>query len=196
MIPATVVYWEKQVAESLGISRTRVRELRKAHLSTELHWQFRDNAVVLTESGLEKLRSILLAAGQPVPAAPAAVAPISPAPAEIEPAAATRGPAAGPLKVQPGPPAKRKFMVVKKPLHRTDSPQRKILICAECPEDATQVGSWDLSRPRADLKLGVERPIRVRDNINFMPGMVLEAVEIGHGMWQYLGRLPRRQGRW
>ena len=195
MIPI-VVYWEKQIAESLGISRTRVREMRKAHLSAELHWQFRDNAVVLTESGLEKLRSILQAAGTAVPVAAAEIPAVLPVSAEIGPVAATRGPAAGPLNVQPGPPAKRKFMVVKKPLHRTDSPQRKILICADCSEDATQVAPWDLSRPRTDLKLGTERPIRVRDNINFMPGMVLEAVEIGHGMWQYLGRLPRRQGRW
>lgn len=182
------LFWESQVAERLGISRTRMRELRKSHLAPELDWQFRDNAVVLTAAGLQKIENALAGA------APAVSAPIE----ETSPAAATRGPSAAPSQVAPpGPPPRRKFMVVSKPLHRADSPQRKVLLCAECPDDTQQVPPFDLfTHVRATLRLGQERPVRVRDNTNFAPGMVLEAVNIGHGLWQYLGRLPRRQGKW
>jgi hypothetical protein len=87
-------------------------------------------------------------------------------------------------------------MVTKKPVFRSDAPQRKILVCAEAPEKAVDVPPWDVIRLKNKLGLGVERPIRVRDNANFLPGMVIEAVAIGFGMWQYIGRLPRRPGRW
>ena len=87
-------------------------------------------------------------------------------------------------------------MVTRKPVFRSDAPQRKIVLCSECAPDAKDISSLDLIRLRASLVLGTERPIRVRDNLNFAPGMVLEAVAIGHGIWQYLGRLPRRLGRW
>lgn len=173
------LFWESRTAESLGISRTVIRKLRKEHLTPEVDWHLIENTVVLTAGGVGKLtavlhpRSLTLASGD-------------------RPATAKGGAEA----VPPGPPAKRKFMVTKKPLHRIDSPQRKILVCAECGDDAKDIAPVDLFRLRAQLKLGAERPVRVRDNENFMPGMVLEAVSIGHGMWQYLGRLPRRLGRW
>jgi hypothetical protein len=113
--------------------------------------------------------------------------------AKAESPAATTG---GVVAMPPGPPAKRLFMVTKKPVFRSDAPQRKILVCAEAPEKAVDVPPWDVIRLKNKLGLGVERPIRVRDNANFLPGMVIEAVAIGFGMWQYIGRLPRRPGRW
>lgn len=51
---APVVYWESKVATSLGLSRERVRALREEHLKPE-DWATRGNAIVLTESGLEKI---------------------------------------------------------------------------------------------------------------------------------------------
>lgn len=38
---------------------------------------------------------------------------------------------------------------------------------------------------------------KVRENLNFMPGMVLDVVKDPRAeMWQHVGRLPRRRGRW
>ena len=197
--PGENLYWEKQAADRLGLSRTKLRELRKAHLAPEVDWQFRSNAVVLTASGLEKIQAVLAATG-PSAAISAAPAPSVPSPAFLTPppADATRGLSAVLSRVIPsGPPPSRKFMVVDKPLYRVDRPQKKVLVCAEVPDDAKQVPSWDLyTTVRATLRLGQHRNIQVRDNTNFVPGMVLEAVCIGQGMWQYVGRLPRRSGRW
>jgi len=48
--------------------------------------------------------------------------------------------------------------------------------------------------------------VRVRDNSNFAPGMSIEAIESGDGVWQFrnrpdgdestVGRLPRGKGKW
>jgi hypothetical protein len=179
MTTHTEIFWESTVADRLGISRTRLRELRKAHLAAETDWRLEGNAVVLTAGGLAKIENALasapMATGTP--------------PAQEKAAGEARGAAAVPS----GPPPCSRFMVWRIPPNRIDSPQRKILICREVPTTALQVAPWGLAKV---VGAGVERPIRVRDNGNFIPGMVLDAVNIGHGMWQYVGRLPRRQGKW
>jgi hypothetical protein len=48
--------------------------------------------------------------------------------------------------------------------------------------------------------------VRVRDNTNFAPGMIFEAIESCDGIWQFrnqpnrdestVGRLPRQKGKW
>jgi hypothetical protein len=38
--------------------------------------------------------------------------------------------------------------------------------------------------------------VRVKTNENFMAGMTLEVISAGENCYQYLGRLPRRHGRW
>ena len=175
----TEIFWESAVAERLGISRTRMRELRKFHLTPESDWRMEGNAIVLTAGGLAKIENALVsttaATGTPTAGEKAAGEP--------------RGVAAVPS----GPPPSQRFMVWRIPPNRIDSPQRKVLICREVPVSAVQVAPWGLARVQGS---GVERPVRVRDNGNFIPGMVLDAVSIGHGMWQYVGRLPRRQGKW
>jgi hypothetical protein len=175
--PGTDLYWESQCAERLGISRTRLRELRRTHLVTVVDWQVRDNAVVLTAAGLQKIERALAAAAS-TPAGGSS------------PAESPRGASAVPS----GPPPSQRFMVVRIPPNRKDSPQRKLLICRECAGELAPVASWAVGGLLP--KLGVERPVRVRDNVNFVPGMVLEAVGLAHGLWQYVGRLPRRPGHW
>ena len=49
--------------------------------------------------------------------------------------------------------------------------------------------------PNKRLMLAGERVVRVKDNSFFMPGMEIEAVNCGDGVWQYRGRLPRSRGR-
>lgn len=194
--PGNDLFWESQCAERFGISRTRIRELRKIHLKSEVDWQFRDNAVVLTSSGLDKIASVL--AGTPLPAPAALPIPADPTPPGVDTPPTDERPAneaRGVDAVPPGPPPSARFMVVRIPPYRKDSPQRKILICRTCPAEVLAVSSWAVANLTA--RLGpVERPVRVRDNINFAPGMVLDAVSIGYGQWQYVGRLPRRPGRW
>ncbi len=175
--PGADLYWESQCAERLGVSRTSIRQLRRNNLTAEVDWQMRDNAVVLTPSGLQKIERLL--AGR-----------TAPAPASAQPAATPRGASA----VPPGPPPSQRFMVVRIPVFRTDSPQRKVLICRECPDRMEPVAPWRVTQLLSTL--GAERPVRVRDNINFTPGMVLEAIGLPHGLWQYAGRLPRRPGKW
>lgn len=175
--PGTDLFWESQCVEQLGVSRTRIRELRRAHLTAVVDWQMRDNAVVLTTAGLQKIERVL--AGAVMPPTPAASPAVSPRGAAVVP---------------PGPPPMQRFMVVRIPPFRKDSPQRKILLCRECPRDTAPVASWSVAGLLP--KLGAERPVRVRDNANFVPGMVLDAVGLAHGLWQYAGRLPRRPGKW
>lgn len=194
--PGNDLFWESQCAERFGISRTRIRELRKLHLTPELDWQFRDNAVVLTTDGLDKIAKVL--GGEAVPAPDASQNPAVPAPVGIETAPAGDRPAGEPrgaAAVPPGPPPSQRFMIVRIPPYRKDSPQRKILLCRTCPAELAAVSSWAIAQ--IVVKLGeIERPVRVRDNLNFAPGMVIDAVSIGYGQWQYVGRLPRRPGRW
>lgn len=166
--PAPDLYWESQVADRLGVSRTRLRGLRKQHLRPGEHFATTDdNAIALTPAGLALIERVLASGA-------------------TKPADAKRGAAAGqPAEsVPPGPPEKKRFLILRVPTHRIDQPQKKILICRE------------LIEPAQPGPLPAERPVRVRDNSNFRAGMMLEATSIGYGMWQYLGRLPRRPGRW
>lgn len=196
--PADSLFWESRVAESLGVSRTRLRLLRKQHLTPEADFVMHDGAVVLTEPGLAKIRAVL--GGEP-PAAPtpapevaqneSAAAPLSsPSPEEKAPATAN----GGPVVVPSGRPERRHFMVVRKPVFRADSPSLKILLAREVEPGTAPVSAWAIGRVKG-LR-GPERTIRVRDNTNFLPGMILEAAASGLGVWQYVGRLPRRPGRW
>lgn len=71
---APELFWEGKVAQSLGLSRERVRALREQHLSAE-EWSTRGNAVVLTAAGLEKITA---AAQAEAASAPVAAGPVEP----------------------------------------------------------------------------------------------------------------------
>jgi len=69
---APELFWEGKVAQSLGLSRERVRALREQHLTPE-EWSTRGNAVVLTAAGLEKIAAAVkaeAAQAEPVQAGP------------------------------------------------------------------------------------------------------------------------------
>ena len=38
--------------------------------------------------------------------------------------------------------------------------------------------------------------VRVRDNVNFLPGMEMDVTAGAGGVWDYVGPLPRARGRW
>lgn len=150
---APVRYWESRLSAKLGVARKRLMALRRSHLREGEHWMqdARTRAVVLTETGLEKLRDVLASQGWRDPAATAPAAPVM---------------------VPNGPPERVKARVAR------IYPNKRLMLCVA------------LTAPETGLLT------RVRDNTNFMPGMLLEIIGGQDNSWQYSGRLPRRRGKW
>lgn len=147
-------FWEVNVARELGVARPVVSKLRRRHLLEGEHWSMRGNAVVLTASGLARIKDLLLARGLTAAARP------TPPESKETPKA--------------GPPERVKMRVARL------CPNVRLLVCQSI----------------ADGPDAVARLVRVKENVNFMPGMVLEAVSAGANLWQFTGRMPRRKGRW
>lgn len=74
--PRDLLYWEDRVADSLGIARDRVREIRERHLVSPQHFFTSHGAIVFTDAGLARLLEQLNPA--PAAAAPTADAPQPP----------------------------------------------------------------------------------------------------------------------
>ena len=71
-------------------------------------------------------------------------------------------------------------------------PERlKVAVARLCPNKKLM-----MCRRVADGPDAVALLVRVKENLNFMPGMLLEVVNTGPNAWQFTGRLPRRKGRW
>jgi hypothetical protein len=177
----TGLYWESALAEHFGISRTRMRELRHSEL-TAADWRIEGNAVVLTAQGRAKIASVLGRADAARPADRPAASPRDPAPPDL----------------REGPPEIRRFMIVRLPRYPTHykPEQKQHLIVRACAPDQPQVKLWSLDRVALS---GLELTLRVPRSdryANFAPGMVLDGVRCGPGMWQLRGRLPRRPGHW
>jgi len=158
--PDDDLFWETRVADSLGVSRDRLRLLREEHMTENTHFIRRRNAVVLTETGMSLLNTLL-------PIAPTALALLE-APVE-------KSPDPTPFAAPPGPAPRVSVRVVKVP------PNPRLLFCVA-----------------AEVEAGTSAKflVRVKTNENFMAGMVMEVISAGEGVWQYVGRLPRRKGRW
>lgn len=97
------LYWETKVADALGISRDRVREVRQKHLEEGKDFRLVRKEVVLSEQGLARLNDLLAAQ---VSTAPTATDPVT-----------------GQIPVTPGPPAHSEFKV------RRVLPNRHLLAC-------------------------------------------------------------------
>lgn len=158
--PDDGLFWETRVADSLGVSRDRLRLLREEHMTENTHFIRRRNAVVLTETGMELLNTLL-----PI-TTPAAQPPQAPAEKSPDPA---------PFAAPTGPAPRVSVRVVKVP------PNPRLLFCVA-----------------AEVETGTAAQflVRVKTNENFMAGMSMEVISAGEGVWQYVGRLPRRKGRW
>ena len=62
---ADELYFEAVVANRLGVSRERVRELRVAHLREGEDWVMQGTAVVLSAQGLARMQKLVLAGSSP-----------------------------------------------------------------------------------------------------------------------------------
>jgi len=76
------------------------------------------------------------------------------------------------------------------------------LVAPGAPEVVRAVVKKVCPNPRMMLAIRVGSPededsllVRVKDNRNFMAGMVVEVMDCGNGVWQYRGRMPRSRGR-
>ena len=176
---ADELYFEAVVANRLGVSRERVRELRVEHLREGEHWVMQGQSVVLSAQGLARMQDLLRVAA-------------SPALVESEPAVATDGAVAatGPEVIG----------VVAEAM----APLGHLLV----PSDRCRVRVSELARNEkvvmAVRVAGEAAPgepakllVKVKCNALFMPGMEMEVVPVdGRGCFQYMGRLPRRKGVW
>jgi hypothetical protein len=99
--PRDLLYWEDRVADSLGIARDRVREIRERDLISPKHFFTSHGAIVFTDAGLARLLELV----NPTP-------PASPSSSE------TMQPPAGPAP-------RAELRVVRVPINS------KLLICAK-----------------------------------------------------------------
>lgn len=176
---ADELYFESVVANRLGVSRERVRELRVAHLREGEDWVMQGTAVVLSAHGLSRMQDLLRVAD-------------SPALVESGPAVATDGALAATEPEVIG--------VVAEAM----APLGHLLVAA----DHCRVRVSELARNEkvvmAVRVAGEAAPgepakllVKVKCNALFMPGMEMEVVPVdGRGCFQYMGRLPRRKGVW
>jgi hypothetical protein len=96
--PDDGLYWESKVAESLGLSRDRIRGLRQTHLSEGPDFRTVRGEVVLTELGLTRITDLAGDEGE-----------------------ATQPPpddSSAKFPVPKGPPARAKFSVIRIPANR------------------------------------------------------------------------------
>jgi hypothetical protein len=174
--PDDGLFWENRVADSLGVSRDRLRQFRKDHMTENVHYIRRGNAVVLTETGM-RLATDRLAPPASEPTAEEQLPSYEKITAEPAPLAPSPFPAVevAPFAPPAGPAPRIEVRVVKVP------PNPRLLFCVPAgPIVAT----------------AAQCLVRVKTNENFMAGMSFEVISAGEGIWQYIGRLPRRKGRW
>ena len=176
---ADELYFEAVVANRLGVSRERVRELRVAHLREGEDWVMQGTSVVLSAQGLARMQMLVLAES-------------SPALPESGPVAATGG-ANGvasdgcmPLAAEARVPVGQVFAAVARVRVRVTERARNVRVIMAARVEGVPA-------PGEPVRLMV----LVQSNELFMPGMEMEVVPVdGRGCFQYMGRLPRRKGVW
>ena len=177
---ADELYFEAVVANRLGVSRERVRELRVAHLLEGEDWVMQGTSVVLSAQGLARMQKLVWAGSSPALPESGPVA----ATGEVD-VVASEG--CMPLAAEARVPVGQVFAAVARvrcscgPLNRRGRPG----IMAARVEGVPAPGE-----PARLMVL-------VQSNELFMPGMEMEVAPVeGRGCFQYLGRLPRRKGVW
>lgn len=169
--PDDGLFWETRVADSLGVARDRLRVLREEHMVENTHYIRRRNAVVLTETGMELITRLLDLS----PASPPRTTEPAPIDRPISPEKKSPAPSPAPFAPPVGPAPRVNVRVTKVP------PNRRLLFCTP---SAIQEGT------------SAQFLVRVKTNENFMAGMTMDVISAGSGTYQYVGRLPRRKGRW
>ena len=176
---ADELYFEAVVANRLGVSRERVRELRVAHLREGEDWVMQGTAVVLSAQGLARMQKLVWAGSSPALPESGPVA----ATGEVD-VVASEG--CMPLAAEARVPVGQVFAAVARVRVRVTERARNVRVIM-----AARVEGVPAPGEPARLM------VRVQSNELFMPGMVMEVVPVdGRGCFQYMGRLPRRKGVW
>jgi len=166
-------YAEDILSEALGLSRDIVREAREKLLEGE-DWETAGNRVVLTDDGVMRL---LEALGVDLPKKRARV------PGGLTIASLLDLSRLDPLTAVQGEDSAVKGKLYQ--LEAVSSPRNsKILMARHLEKDA----------PGETIE-GLVR-VQVRDNSNFVDGMILVAMWIEQDLWELVGRCPRFRGRW
>lgn len=169
MIESTPIYYERAVAELLGISRSDLTYLRKAHLKKNEGWRTEGRDVVLTQAGLDEI--------------------LTRAKASLNTAGASDLDFASALVSTPT--ALEKNGQEEQPSATTISaprPEPIVLTVARC------YPNFRLLQARTEA--GVLVDVRVPNNKNFVPRMTLKARLSGTGKYEMEGRCPRTRGRY
>lgn len=186
------VHSERDLVAALGLSQKAVRDVRADGLEQKTDWKMVHGEVRYSDAGKARLLALLkISIDADPPAAPAEVAvgserpgivsramdvlkkfstgaePSAPAAAPAE--AQLAAPTAAPTAREPG---AREELVV----HKCYRPNRRIL------EAKTASGQMVL--------------VRVADNTNFQPGMIMKCRYGGGPVWELDQRPPRRPGKW
>ena len=176
---ADELYFEAVVANRLGVSRERVRELRVAHLLEGEDWVMQGTSVVLSAQGLARMQKLVWAGSSPALPESGPVA----ATGEVD-VVASEG--CMPLAAEARVPVGQVFAAGARVRVRVTERARNVRVIM-----AARVEGVPAPGEPARLM------VLVQSNELFMPGMEMEVAPVeGRGCFQYLGRLPRRKGVW
>lgn len=198
-------YPEPLVARALGPKKSILVTVRRTMLKKGEHWLMANNVVNYTPAGLAALCRAMELDQQPVldevekiaPGAPPPPADAATAPAAAEASAAPPGPTSPALPVEPEAPAPEEK---KSPEVPPADPVREL---------AAQVAHVAPKRVAVDIVVtgrspnplivfgaldGKQVKVRVRDNANFIPGLVLTAKPSSDGPYLMIGHPPRWRG--
>ena len=190
MSTSTFSHLEKALAQRLGLSHQKIREVRSAELERGRDWAHVRGAVHYSDEGLARLCSALqvsppappetsrVAAEVEQPAATAA----APAEAEAASAAAVHGDGAPGASGSP---------------HPSEKSAAAAPLCPGDERELVVVRAYSMNRHIVLARLGdTEARVRVRDNRKLRAGMVMRCTFVERDLWDIAQRLPRHPGKW
>lgn len=174
-------YTEPMVARVIGVAKPRLAVLRKLRLTREVDWVLANAVVAYTEAGLKKMLDVLGLSGAVFewPDMDGSANPPAEFAARLE---AVDGAGGGLESVV----EKISVGVERLEAARAARPRVRLTV--------TRVSRNPAIIYAATLE-GEEVPVKVANNVNFIPEMVLEARPEGN-VYYFEGRCPRWRGRW
>lgn len=202
-------YPEPLVARALGPKKSILVEVRRTMLKKGDHWVMANNVVNYTPAGLAALCRAMELDQQPVLDEVEKISPAAPPPPAN--AATTPAPATAAAEASPSPPGPTPPAVTVEPAAPATEEKKSPDGPAVDPaiELAAQVAQVAPKREAVDIVVSGRSPnplivfgsldgkqvkVRVRNNANFIPGLVLTAKPSSDGPYLMIGHPPRWRG--
>lgn len=181
MTAAAFPHTERELVASLGLTQKAVRSVRADDLDRTIDWDTVGGEVRYSAAGRAKLLSLLKISAEPAP--PGAEPPLL----EKNPSDPLRTFGLVPERLDDGTHA---LVVTDKPASGAlTAESREDLVCHKQYKPNRRI--LEAKRSNGELVL-----VRVKDNTNLLPGMVMKC-RFGAGrVWELDQRLPRKRGRW